>query len=175
MDRDRNIALVAIIAAIYALLVYTLPVISFLIFQVRVADALIPLSMILGTPAIIGVSIGCFIANIMAPWGSPFLIAIDMLLGSIANAIASWAAMKTNSIKGKVSPLIRFQLGCSVANLVITIIVGSYIPILMNTAFNVPMPLWMGWVGVFLGEVIAINLVGYLLVFALWKRGISRA
>ena len=44
----RNIALAGFVAAAYAVLVITLPMISFLLFQVRVADALLMLSTAMG-------------------------------------------------------------------------------------------------------------------------------
>lgn len=166
--RSSEVALVAVIAAIYALLVITLPFISFLIFQVRVADALIPLSIILGWPAVLGVTIGCAIANLSAPWGIPFLIAIDSSLGSLANFLASYISMKVSNIE-RLKPAIRFQLACFSANLIISIIVGSYLPFLVKIAFGEVIPLWMGWTGVFLGELVAINLLGYILLLALWK------
>jgi len=60
--RSRNVVLTAIIAALYAVLVIVFAPISFLLFQVRIADMLIPLSLIYGVPAsnrpIIGMSCG---------------------------------------------------------------------------------------------------------------------
>lgn len=169
--RSKDLALATMVAAIYALLVYFLPSLSFLVFQVRIADALVPSSAILGWPAVIGVALGCFIANALSPWGSPFLIGVDMVLGSVANLLASYMAMKMSDVR-RLSPPIRFQASCLIANLIVSMIVGTYLPFLMEIAFNVPMPLWAGWTGVFMGGLISMNLAGYLLLMALWRRGL---
>jgi len=160
MDRkSREIVLSAFIAALYAILVIGLPSISFQIIQVRVADALIPLSIIYGNPVIIGVTIGCFLANILvAPWGNTYMNALDAVLGSVANFIASWVAYwfskYSKGLKG-------IFLSLLLANLTITFIVGSYIPVLVFWAFGGEfIPIWLGWLGVFLGEFVSINILG---------------
>ncbi len=166
--KAMDLALAAVIASTYALLVYLLPFISFLVFQVRVADALLPLSILLGWPAVVGVTLGCAVANLMAPWGIPFLVAVDACLGSMANFVASYVAMRIGNISKLESP-VRFQLACIIANLIVTFIVGSYVPLLVNWAFGEIIPIWIGWSGVFLGELVAINILGYSLVLALQR------
>src|SRR5208282_202568 len=85
-----NIALTAVFAAIYALGVVFLAPISFQIFQVRVADALLPLAMLFGWPAVLGLSLGAFVANIFGGLGP-----VDMVGGSVANFIATFVAWQS--------------------------------------------------------------------------------
>ncbi|MEM2875966.1 MAG: QueT transporter family protein, partial [Candidatus Bathyarchaeia archaeon] len=54
----RTLALTVLCAASYAGLVYSLAPISFMLIQVRVANALIGLVPILGLPAVYGVTLG---------------------------------------------------------------------------------------------------------------------
>ena len=163
---SRDIALAALIAALYASLVILLPFISFLVWQVRIADALIPLSIVFGFPAIIGVTIGCFIGNIIgAPWGSIALGFIDAVFGSLANLVSSFLAYK---IAFKTESKIRAMLACSIATIVITLIVGSYLPYLLK-AIGVEIPIWLGWLGVLPGTIISVNIVGFNLIFLIKK------
>ncbi len=66
----REIALGSVIAALYAIGVILFAPISFLLFQVRVADALIPLSIVFGMPAVLGLTLGNIVANIYGGWAT---------------------------------------------------------------------------------------------------------
>ena len=86
--RSRSATLTIVIAACYAILVAGLAPISFLQFQVRVANALIGLAPILGAPAIYGITIGVFLGNITSPLGP-----ID-LLSTIPTFTGLWVIHK---------------------------------------------------------------------------------
>jgi uncharacterized membrane protein len=158
----RDIALTAVFAALYAVLVVALTGISFQIVQVRVADALIPLSMVFGWPVMVGVTVGGAIANFASPMPS---ILTDVTFGSIANFIASMLAWKIGKLK--VGNAIRDFLGCTAATATVTFIVGTYLAIL--TA----MELWIWWLGIGIGSIISINILGYALVQIL-KRTLTK-
>ena len=158
----KDITLASIFAALYAILVYVFAGISFELIQVRVADALIPLSIIFEWPVVIGVAIGCFISNFISPM--PAVLA-EMVLGSMANLIASILAWKIGKLKqGSISDF----LGCSVATVTITLIVGTYLAIITGMSY------WIWWTSMFIGSAISINVLGYLLVRVLKKLGIKR-
>ncbi len=158
---SRDVVLAALIAALYASLVIVLPFISFFIWQVRIADSLIPLSTVYGIPAVLGVTIGCFIGNIIgAPWGSLALGLIDAIFGSIANFIASYIAYK---LAYKTESKMRILIACTSSTLIITLIVGSYLPLLMK-AIGLEVPIWLGWLGVLPGSIISIIIIGFNLV-----------
>lgn len=167
--KSLKVTLAAIIAAAYAILVIALPFVSFLAYQVRIADCLIPLSMILGYPAIIGITMGCFIANYFAPWPNPSLIMIDMIGGSLANFIAGCISYYVyKKIKNKVNSIIALQIGCIIESLVITFIVGTYLKYLLETV-NISLPIYVCWIGVLVGSLIAINILGYTISLTLRK------
>lgn len=65
----KDVAIMAILAASYAALTNVLYPISFMGFQVRVANALMGLVPILGMPAVYGLTIGVFLGNLISPLG----------------------------------------------------------------------------------------------------------
>jgi uncharacterized membrane protein len=67
--KNKNIALGAVIGALYVVLVIGLGPISFLQIQFRVANALIGLVPLIGVPAVFGISVGVLIGNISSPLG----------------------------------------------------------------------------------------------------------
>lgn len=81
--QSRNsiyLTLTAALAALYVVGAVFLGPISFQLFQVRIADALLPLVLLLDWPAIIGLSIGVFVANFFGGLGP-----VDMWEGLLHN------------------------------------------------------------------------------------------
>jgi uncharacterized membrane protein len=154
---SRDIALTTVFAALYAVLVLALAGISFQIVQVRIADALIPLSIVFGWPAILGVTIGCAVANIASPMPS---IITDVTLGSLTNFIAGVVAWRISLLKTKRVMHARTSelLGCLAATVLTTFIVGTYLAVLTG------MELWVWWLGIGIGSIISITILGYALV-----------
>ena len=153
-----HVTLTAVFAAIYAVGVVFLAPISFQVFQVRIADALLPLAMIFGWPAVLGLSIGAFVANFFGGLGP-----IDIVGGSLANLIAAYVAWKL----AKRNQKSRVFLGIGLEIVIITLIVGTYLSYLLA------LPLEVGLLGVFLGSVVAIGILGTILFFALSNKRIT--
>jgi hypothetical protein len=147
-----SVSLTAIFAALYAVGVVVLAPISFQVFQVRVADALLPLAIIFGWPAVLGLSLGAVVANFFGGLGI-----VDIVGGGIANFLATYFAWNIGQrrMKGSWAVAVITQIA------VVTIIVGSYLSYLLQ------MPLVISLVGVLLGSVVAIGLLGYALLLAL--------
>lgn len=143
------------LAALYAVGVVLLAPISFELFQVRVADILLPLSILFGLPAVVGLTLGTVVANFASPFG-----VVDVIGGTAANFVASFLAWRI----GTRHFLGSWIVAILVENLVVTFIVGTYL------AYLIPLPLAVGWLGVFVGSVIAMNLAGYGLLQALARR-----
>ena len=149
--RSRQIALAALFAALYAAAVTLLAPISFQVYQVRVADCLLALSTLFGPPAIVGLTIGTLIGNLSSPFGL-----VDIVGGAFANFVATLLAWQI----GKTGFRGRWLLATAAESIAITLIVGTYLSFLLQ------IPVWLSWLGVLIGEVIAINVGGYLLVNA---------
>ncbi|MCL7393617.1 MAG: QueT transporter family protein [Thaumarchaeota archaeon] len=156
------IAEIIIFAALYFTITFLLAPISFLPFQVRVSDALIMLSVIFGLPAVYGVSLGCLFANLF-PVGYP-PNPLDIVFGSLANLAASYTVYRI--CYSRLSRL-RVILSSLLSSLIITLIVGSYLPILVLPSLSLWDMVWVGYIGVLPGELIAQSIIGSAMVLAL--------
>ncbi|RLF14632.1 MAG: hypothetical protein DRJ66_05700 [Thermoprotei archaeon] len=145
------IAKISTFAALYAVLTLALHPISYLVIQLRLSDALIPLSIVYGPEVAIGVCLGCVVANLFAPYGPNIL---DITLGSLANLIASYTAFRLRR---------RATLGCIVAAVIVGLIVGGYLWIITNV------PPYVTITSVTISSLIAIGAIGRILVGIITK------
>lgn len=144
----KNLCLSGIIAALYAGLTILLQTISFNAIQVRVSEAMTLLP-VLASAAIPGLTIGCFLANIISPVGW-----MDMVFGTLATLIA---AILTRLLRKKL------YLAALMPVLSNAIIIG----IMLHVAFGEP--LWLSMLTVGAGEALACFILGIPLVKALEK------
>lgn len=147
-----QVSLTSVFAALYAVCVVALAPISFQVFQVRVADALLPLAILFGWPAILGFSMGAFISNFFGGLGI-----VDIVGGSIANLLATYAAWKFGQrlVKGSWIMAIASEI------LLITAIVGSYLSYLFQ------IPIEIGMSGVLLGSLVSTGILGAVLLLVM--------
>ena len=129
----RDVALAAVLAALYAAYVIYFAVTSFGPLQVRIVDALLPLSVLFGFPAIVGVTIGGLIGNLV---GSPFGL-VDYVGGPLANFVAATLAWAVTRRRFRGAWLVAVVLEIAA----VTLIVGSY---LISLASPPGVPLWVG-------------------------------
>lgn len=167
---SRDVAITGIFAALYAVLVVGLGFVSFLPQQIRFADALLPLTMLLGWPAIVGVTIGAFVANIFGPFGP-----IDMVGGSIANLVGCTLAYYASRKLIRFNPYRAFFIGSLLTNLTVTFIVGSYLYLFflwaVSPLFGLPL-LVASWMWIFAGSLVAMNILGITLTTAIYRRSL---
>ena len=155
----RSLALASLLAALYSGYVFYFAFASFGPLQVRLVDAFLPLSILFGPPAIVGVTLGCFIGNFL---GSPFGI-VDILGGPAANLAAATIAWMVTRRKFRGSWLLAIAMEI----VVVSVIVGTYL-VALGAAPGVPA--WVGWVEFLGSEVVAIGIIGYPLL-----KGVARA
>jgi uncharacterized membrane protein len=161
----KEISLAAVIAALYAALVITLAPISFGPVQLRIADCLIPLSALLGWPAVFGVSLGAFIGN---AYFIQFTGAIDVIFGALANLIAGAIILRLRR---------RLALSYLVGSLAIGIVVGGYLWIYFPppVILGLNLPLWLAMmISISISSIVAVAGIGYLLVQALRAIGFTK-
>jgi uncharacterized membrane protein len=152
---SRDLALAAMLAALYAVGVVFFAPISFQVIQVRVADALLPLSVLFGPAAVAGLGLGVFIGNLYASsfgW-------VDVIGGTVANVVATAIAwfVGRRSFRG------AWVLATSIETVVITMIVGTYLAPLTHT------PLVLSLLYVLVGEIAAVGIGGYILLRAVGR------
>jgi uncharacterized membrane protein len=158
----RSVALAALLGAMYASYVLAFGPISFGPLQFRLVDALIPLSILFGPPAIAGVTIGCFVGNFLGP----NLGIIDIVGGPTANFLAATLAwlVTRRAFRGS------WAVGVGLQIVVVSAIVGTYVVILAAPG----VPFWAGWLGFLASEIVPIGIIGYPLLKAV-ARAMGRA
>lgn len=170
---SRDIALTAVFAALYAVIVIVQGLSAAATIQLRIADCLIPLSALFGLPAIFGVTIGCFISNTYTSAALSNGV-YDIAFGPIANLIAATLIYLLRN---------RKLIGCIVGSAVIGLIVGSYIwvifgppPDVFGLNFPLSWPIWAaGVVSITASSLVAIAIIGYILVTILGRKNIIEA
>ena len=141
-----NIALTAAITAIYAVLTLSLGFISYGPIQFRVAEIMMLLAF-LDKGYIVGLTLGCFLANVIGPYGVP-----DIIFGTLATFISASMIYITRKLgKQNKSTLVIASLWPTVIN---SIVVG----LMLNVFFGFPLILSMIQVG--FGEFVVVTIVG---------------
>lgn len=145
-----HIAWIGIIAAVYASSTVSFGALSYSWLQVRLSEALAPLPFLLGFPAVVGVGLGCLLANFFSPVGIP-----DLIFGPLLSALSgllSWKLSYGKKTLACIYPILINGFGVSV-----------YVSIFYN------IPYWMSVLTIGLGEFVSCFLVGYPLLIALEK------
>lgn len=147
---------IAVIAGLYSGLVILLAPVSFYMFQIRVADALLILPFLdfFGLPSVIGLTVGCAFANIFSPFG-----VVDIVFGSLANLCAALIARLIGMKSKKLLALITASV---LESLAVSIIVGYFVLHLVGGLDFI-----VAFVGVLVGSAISICILGVALVLFL--------
>jgi hypothetical protein len=156
----RKLTLTCVFGALYAILVIVFASTSVLPIQIRFADALLPLAILFGWPAALGVAIGAFIGNFGADTllgsFSSAQLGTDLLGGSLANLIAGLLAWRIGRMNWQYrNRRISWIIATIVETLVVGVIVGSY----LSWIFGVPILFQIGLI--IAGSIISINIIGY--------------
>ncbi|MDO4218596.1 MAG: QueT transporter family protein [Synergistaceae bacterium] len=138
MKKINFISKAALIATFYISLTLLLSPFSFGIMQLRFSEALCILAFFF-PEAILGLFIGCLLSNIIA--GCGFL---DIILGSLATLLSSYLSYKTNNI----------FLASFYVIFINAICVGSIV------AYVAGLPMWIGFISIFISEAIATLCLG---------------
>lgn len=142
----RKIVITAIIAALYAVLTLMLGFMSYGPIQFRVAEVMMLLPFI-SKEYILALTLGCFLANVIGPYGLP-----DIIFGTLATFISAYLVYLTSKY------MTQKKIAIVVASLWPTIINAIIIGTMLNTLFGYPLILGMLEVG--FGEFVVITIVG---------------
>jgi uncharacterized membrane protein len=162
VSRSRNLALAAVFGALYAALVIGFAPISNLPIQVRIADVLMPLTILFGWPVILGLGIGTVVGNFAADSITGFpsaSIGLDIVGGSLVNLLAGFLAWKIGQRSWRIR---NWNTSWFIATLLetalISVVVGGYL------SFVFSLPLDLSILGILAGEIVAINIGGFALL-----------
>lgn len=148
-SKVRSICFNAIIAALYAVITISTSSFSFGPIQIRLAEALM-LLVFFKRDYVFGLTIGCFIANLVSPYGI-----WDITFGTSATLIACL-----------IMCIMRKPL-----------FISTFIPVISNAIivgleiyYLDEVPFWIGASQVALGEIIAVSVIGYAIFMIFGKR-----
>lgn len=142
----KKLVTTALVASIYATLTLALGAISYGPVQFRISEIMVLLPFI-KKDYIWGLTIGCFLANIIGPYGVP-----DIIFGTTATFLSVYAVYLTSKIMNDK----KFAL--LVASVWPTVINAIIIGIMLNIFFGVPLILAIMQVG--FGQFVVITIVG---------------
>ena len=142
----RRMAKIGLIAALYAVITLALGFISYGPIQFRIAEimTLLPL---FGKEYIIALTLGCFLANVIGPYGIP-----DIVFGTLATFIRVYLVYLTGKIMDDRKGYIL------IASLWPTIVNAIIIGIMLNIISGLPLIISILEVG--FGEFVVITIIG---------------
>ena len=155
--RTKDLALIAVYAALYAALVVILGGFSYGPIQVRVADSMLAAVPLLGLPGVLGHTLGVFIGNMFSTAGL-----IDLL-----NTIPSFAMSFVVYYVYKRTKNDYTVIGTSVAY---SAVLGTTVGWMLSYLYALPLLLTIAYVAI--GNVVATVLIGWPLFKLLKKTGI---
>ncbi len=151
----KKIALVSLIAALYTGVSILLAPVSFGNIQVRIAEALTLLPIL--TPlGIYGVTLGCFLTNLIGTlMGTNIIGVFDIFFGTFTTLIAAILTSKLAKYKYKDLPI----LACLPPILLNGLIIGLELTFVFTGSFNFGFFLLM-FMEISLGEFVAVVIIG---------------
>ena len=152
----KKIVTTALVAAIYATLTLVLGAISYGPIQFRISEIMVLLPFI-RKDYIWGLTIGCFLANIIGPYGAP-----DIILGTTATFLSVYAVYLTSKI------MKRNKYALLVASFWPTVINAIIIGAMLNIFVGMPLILAMLQVG--FGQFVVITIIAVPLYKSLEKK-----
>jgi uncharacterized membrane protein len=152
--KTKDLALIAIYAALYAALVVVLGGISYGPIQVRIADSMVAAVPLLGIPGVLGHTLGVFIGNIFSPDG--ILDLLNTIPSFVMSFVVYYVYKRTKNDYA--------VIGTSVAY---SAVLGTTVGWMLSYLYHLPLLVTILYVAV--GNVIATVLIGWP-IFKLLKR-----
>ncbi|WP_024616002.1 QueT transporter family protein [Clostridium sp. Ade.TY] len=149
----KRVIISGIIAAMYAVLTLVLSPISYGPIQFRISEIMVLLAYF-DPFYIIGLTLGCFIANILGPNGL-----LDIIFGTFATFLSVLAIYMTSKLK------FSDKLNMFIASLWPTVFNALIIGIMLSYLLNLPKILTIIQVGI--GEFIVVSAIGVPIIYKL--------
>lgn len=123
-SRAELLAQTALIAAVYGIGTYAIAPIAYGPIQVRITDALLPISWNrrVGFAGVLGVTLGVVISNLISPYGLPDIVigtAANLFVGLIAYLLGRWQSKGSLVVAAlQASVIVAFFIGVLLMGLV---------------------------------------------------------
>lgn len=145
-NKTKKLVMTSLVAAIYAVLTLVLGAISYGPIQFRIAEIMVLLAFI-KKDYIWGLTIGCFLANVIGPYGAP-----DIIFGTTATFLSVYAIYLTGKVmRGKKYAILIASIWPTLIN---AVIIGFMLNIFVG------MPLILSMIQVGFGEFVVITIIG---------------
>ena len=146
-NKTQFIVRTALVAALYVVVTFAFYFLSYQAIQFRVSEIMVLLAFV--DPLYIpGLVIGCFMANILGPYGF-----IDAIFGSFASLVALLAIVKTRKVMGEnLKSLIVASLWPAIFSFIIAFEI--------TVVFGAPESFWFWTIMVAIGEFVVISIAG---------------
>ncbi|MEG2056794.1 MAG: QueT transporter family protein [Romboutsia sp.] len=145
-SNTKGLVTTAVVAAIYATLTLALGFISYGPIQFRIAEVMILLPFI-SSKYIVGLTLGCFIANIIGPYGVP-----DIVIGTLATFISAYLVYLTSKL------IKESKFALIVAGIWPTVVNAVMVGFMLNKFYGAPLIYAILEVG--FGQFVVINIIG---------------
>jgi uncharacterized membrane protein len=155
--QSKDLALIAVYAALYAALVVALGGFSYGPVQVRIADTMVAVVPLLGLPGVLGHTLGVFIANMFSTVGL-----IDLL-----NTIPSFAMSFVVYYVYKRTKNDYTVIGTCTAY---SVVIGATVGWMLSYLYSLPLLITIAYVSI--GNVVASVLIGWPVFKLLKKTGL---
>ena len=152
--RSKDLALIAMYAALYAALVIVLGGFSYGPVQVRIADSMVAAVPLLGIPGVLGHTLGVFIGNIFSPDG--LLDLLNTIPSFVMSFVVYYVYKRTKNDYTVIGTSISYS-----------VVLGITVGWMLSYLYQLPLLLTMAYVAI--GNIIATVLIGWPL-FKLLKR-----
>lgn len=144
----KKIVISAVIASLYAAITFVLSPISYGLIQFRVSEIMVLLAFF-NPMYIIGLTLGCFLANILGGLG-----VVDVVFGTFATFISvvfiSYTGKRVKDVK----------IGLLIGSIWPVVFNGLIIGWMLTAIYKVPVPMWLAMLQVGFGEFMAVTIVG---------------
>jgi hypothetical protein len=123
-----------------------------------------PLAFIFGYPGAVGLGIGCLVGNYYG-YATGFSGPLDVVVGSVANLVAAVLGYKVYRlfVNGGKGGIAWIQIAILVENVIVTLMVGSYMPIYISLADTYVVSALLWYIGLFIGSLISMNVMGFII------------
>ena len=155
--KTKDLALIAIYAALYAALVVVLGGISYGPIQVRVADSMVAAVPLLGLAGVLGHTLGVFIGNIFSTAGP--LDLLNTIPSFAMSFVVYYVYKRTNNDYTVIGTCIAYS-----------VVIGTTVGWMLSYLYGLPLLLTIAYVAI--GNFIASVLIGWPLFKVLKKTGL---
>jgi uncharacterized membrane protein len=154
--RTKDLAVIAIYAALYAALVVVLGAFSYGPVQVRVADSMLGVVPLLGLAGVLGHTLGVFVSNIFSTAGP--LDLLNTIPSFAMSFVVYYVYKRTNNDYTIIATCIAYS-----------VVIGTTVGWMLSYLYGLPLLLTIAYVSI--GNIVASVLVGWPLFKALKKTG----